>query len=375
MLRITCALPHPEAAAWQSLSVRLRQVFDREALLRQLDERREHFQGFVARQIAGSVPPGTYTVVRAGDWHGGRRSIVFRGPAGSFAVKAEDPGAAIEVARCVDVLAAALPVRLAVPRIRQAGEVWIQDYVKKAAGQHGTPEDLGALFALALWCGLVDLHADNLIPSPAGIALVDLECAFYTRRGLTTRQRLALSGLCEPGGELPTGLRGGLHRFQAPDPRASALSCLRALEALRTGHRPEVYERIDALPCRRVFRITATYMRFLRRRFLLGWGEEEAAREWCALQPKLRPVPPEILPAELRALLAWEVPRFRQVGDRLFAGPDEEVAAGWPRPSRGMQRLHRYLGAPHARERLAAGLVQLLSGARERGSGSQPADR
>ena len=353
-MRLTCRVPHSEAAAWTEAPAAVRQIFDRSDAVAQLDARQEKFHSFLCTELAGHLPDDDYEVTRVGDWHAGRRTTILEGGRHSVAVKVREPAIDPVLEPFVEVLSQGVGSRLRIPESRPAGQIWLQEHVVEEPQSPGSARDLGALFALSLWCGLTDLHFENLMPNRQGTALIDLECAFFTRQGLTPQRRLAMSGIVGPSGARWSGSQW----FRRDGVEEVLAAFLRALELLREATTPNFYSHADRVSVRRVVLGTEIYRRFLRRRFLLGWSQERATREWSEWRAR-QPAPARIEHHELQALLSWDVPCFVQVGTELRT-VSGELADRRTQPSQGLRRLHRTLDATDRRQKAAAHLRGLL---------------
>lgn len=135
------------------------------------------------------------SIVRRGDWHYNGCSLVLDGLDGIIVIKQRNPQAELLMGKILNGLNEKTGSRCYVPEITEYNNFFTQEYVVPVKPNKKHSRDFGATAAACLALGTYDLHKDNIIIAENGIALIDCDCSFYSKAGISYKHFLRKTGL------------------------------------------------------------------------------------------------------------------------------------------------------------------------------------
>ncbi|CAN2250280.1 hypothetical protein STZ1_20327 [Bacillus subtilis] len=331
---------HPEESSIEALPSFMKNTLCRKHVKEQLDKRLKRFLDKINNQMLSlSKSPDEYQITITGDWHRNGCTCILSNKKNNekFLIKQRSSKAEGLLKETFLRLNKDLGYNIYIPDYRDREGFFTQVYVERKIIKESLNETLGALLAVSFWYGLFDLHIENIIPTDSGIAIVDGECLFGTRRGITFLERLSNSGLFYPS-EGVKHISSAYMLIKKIDEQKILSGWKNTINWLVENIEHNNYKEFDVIPIRKLMLHTFIYTEFLRNRYFYNWSHELTREKWKKLN-KSRPV--DIVEYELEELQDWYIPYFYQEGNELYTQSRKESIGKVTLPSESYKRFHK----------------------------------
>lgn len=315
---MTLFTTNPEREAWDELPCFIKASNQREAFDRALLNRAANYEARLREQITF----GNQTqILASGDWHFGKCSFVAKDENHTMVIKPRDTKIDQYLGQLINKISKALNLPLRVPEIKEVHDLSHQSFIKKETYKHDINYAYANLAALCAVYGIYDLHQENVIESKDYLNIIDLDCAFYSFRGIRLPTLIDRSGVFYS--------KNNLFKQSLAFKHANILNIHTISRGFATTVRQLVKSDdftltndVDEILLRRVLLNTRIYQNFLKKRYAFGWTDAKASEQWSKLRTNTNE---EIINSEITQLLSWDIPVFYQRGKQVLCGSSKKT--------------------------------------------------